>query len=224
MIIMVFGLAGSGKSTLISKMKGKKINLDPGARVLPYIPDINVRDKVRIEHIMEGYGLGPNSAFIQAFSEISENFEINDEPDYVWVDMPGQFEVYYLYDFEFIKGRKVGLYLMDSKRDLEWKNFLMDHLLFMVLFFKFDFPLLRVFSKADLLTEDELDLLTGWCLGEDIPKEEGMLGNILEDLRKLLQDFYIYQRPIFISAYDKESLEELLKFIEESLCTCGDMT
>ncbi len=225
MNVLVFGLAGSGKSSLISRMEGKKINLDPGVEYLPYNPDFDVRDVVKVKEIMEREKLGPNGSFLRAFEIIKEKVFIEDSERMTWIDMPGQFEIYLLFDFDFIKGEKIGLYLMDAKRDTDFKNFIIDNLLFTILSLKFDFPILRVFTKSDLLSEKEMEDLVYWSMG-DFPEEgvEGLLFDLLGDLRGILTKFYSYQQPLFFSIYDKNSYEELEKFIFETKCTCGDMT
>ncbi len=98
---------------------------------------LDVRDIVRLEDIMVEEKLGPNSSFIRAFDLISERVRIKDEGR-KFIDMPGQFEI---------------------KRDLDFKNFIIDNLLFTILSLRFDFPILRIFTKKDLIGEDERELL-----------------------------------------------------------------
>ena len=108
-LIFVVGTAGSGKSlftaTFSDWMKLKKknverVNLDAGAYHLPYTPDVNIRDYVRVEEVMEKFDLGPNGALVMAADLIateinsirSEIEELN--PNYVIVDTPGQMELF----------------------------------------------------------------------------------------------------------------------------------
>ena len=69
--IYFVGTAGSGKSSLVyafqqwMTLEGLDcitINLDPGAEFIPYVPDIDIRDWVKVSEVMEDYGLGPNGA------------------------------------------------------------------------------------------------------------------------------------------------------------------
>lgn len=107
--IYLTGTAGSGKSTLTSVLKKwyderesdcAILNLDPGAFKLPYEPDVDIRNYVNIERIMEEYELGPNGALIAASDLIAVNLnsvkeELEDlKPDYVLVDTPGQLELF----------------------------------------------------------------------------------------------------------------------------------
>jgi len=59
-VVFIIGTAGSGKSLLIAsfnewlkvgKQKVATVNLDPGVLNLPYVPDIDIRDKLKINDI-----------------------------------------------------------------------------------------------------------------------------------------------------------------------------
>ncbi|MCP8316296.1 MAG: ATP/GTP-binding protein [archaeon] len=108
-VIFIVGTAGSGKSLLTSTLvswyneKGSHaiaFNLDPGALELPYTPDVDVRNYIDLQTIMESYQLGPNGALILASDLIATKLgDLQDEideskPDYVIVDTPGQVELF----------------------------------------------------------------------------------------------------------------------------------
>jgi GTPase SAR1 family protein len=107
--IFVTGTAGSGKSLLTSKLLQwykdtgafpASLNLDPGAVRLPYEPDIDVRNYIEINTLMDNYGLGPNGSLVMASDMIATRLdEIQAEvdelnPDYIIVDTPGQVELF----------------------------------------------------------------------------------------------------------------------------------
>ncbi|MBS7621842.1 ATP/GTP-binding protein, partial [Candidatus Bathyarchaeota archaeon] len=63
-IVFIIGTAGSGKSQLtaafsewlmLSKQDVAIVNLDPGALTLPYRPDVDARDYISVDKIMEEY-------------------------------------------------------------------------------------------------------------------------------------------------------------------------
>lgn len=107
--IIVTGTAGSGKSLLTSRLVqwykdtgvfAASLNLDPGSVRLPYEPDVDVRNYIDINALMESYGLGPNGSLVLASDLIATKLdEIQAEidelnPDYLIVDTPGQIELF----------------------------------------------------------------------------------------------------------------------------------
>jgi GTPase SAR1 family protein len=68
-VVFIIGTAGAGKSVFtaafgewlkMSKQDVCMVNLDPGALDIPYSPDVDVRNYVNLENLMEEYHLGPN--------------------------------------------------------------------------------------------------------------------------------------------------------------------
>jgi len=107
--IFVTGTAGAGKSLLTSRLlqwyKDNNVypiglNLDPGAANLPYGPDVDVRNYIDFDTLMESHGLGPNGSLVMASDMIATKLdEIQKEvdelnPDYLIVDTPGQIELF----------------------------------------------------------------------------------------------------------------------------------
>ncbi|MEM2564989.1 MAG: ATP/GTP-binding protein, partial [Candidatus Bathyarchaeia archaeon] len=83
-IAFIIGTAGSGKSLLtasfsewlkVNEQNVATLNLDPGVIRLPYTPDIDIRDYITIDEIMEEYELGPNGALIMAADLIASEVE-----------------------------------------------------------------------------------------------------------------------------------------------------
>ena len=73
----IIGPAGSGKTTLVAttynhlsanynSLRVITVNLDPGVRNLPYTPDVDIRDYIVLEEVMDKYGLGPNGGLVAA--------------------------------------------------------------------------------------------------------------------------------------------------------------
>jgi GTPase SAR1 family protein len=108
-LIFIVGTAGSGKSFLTAafsdwlKLKRQEVisvNLDPGVLNLPYTPDVDVREYVSIEKLMDQYSLGPNGALIMAADLVATEIEAIREDveefnaDYVLIDTPGQMELF----------------------------------------------------------------------------------------------------------------------------------
>ncbi|ORY00595.1 GPN-loop GTPase [Clohesyomyces aquaticus] len=107
---LVMGPAGAGKSTfcsaLIQHLQHNKrpcyyVNLDPAAEDFAFEPDIDIKDLISLEDVMEDMGLGPNGGLIYCFEFLLENLDFLTDPleevteDYLIIfDMPGQIELY----------------------------------------------------------------------------------------------------------------------------------
>jgi GPN-loop GTPase len=107
---LVMGPAGSGKSTYCLLMQKhaellgksfKVVNLDPAAEVFKYTCDLDIRELVTLDDVMEETALGPNGGLVMALEYLLEHTdwlqealdEFADE-DYLLIDCPGQIELY----------------------------------------------------------------------------------------------------------------------------------
>ncbi len=182
-IVFMIGTAGSGKSLLtasfadwlkIGKQNVIAMNLDPGALTLPYTPDIDVRDYISIEELMERYKLGPNGALVMAADLIAEETErlgeeIQDfNPDIVIVDTPGQMELFafrasgpYIAS-ELTKEPKAIVYLFDSVFSSNPLNYVSNMFLSAAVYNRFFIPQVHVLSKCDLLPPEDMNRIVDW--------------------------------------------------------------
>jgi GTPase SAR1 family protein len=104
------GPAGAGKTTfsnsLIQHLQSTRrscfyVNLDPAAENFAYQPDLDIRELITLEDVMEELGLGPNGGLIYCFEFLLQNLEFLTEAldplseEYLIIfDMPGQIELY----------------------------------------------------------------------------------------------------------------------------------
>ena len=77
------------------------VNLDPGAENFGYTPDLDIRDLISLEDVMEEMSLGPNGGLIFCFEFLLQNLDFLStaiEPlseEYLIIfDLPGQIELY----------------------------------------------------------------------------------------------------------------------------------
>ncbi|ELP84750.1 transcription factor FET5, putative [Entamoeba invadens IP1] len=106
---LVMGPAGSGKSTYCKYIKQYMndlhrhpymVNLDPAIDQNYYDIDIDIRDLVTVEDVMEEMSFGPNGALVYCLEYFLDNLEWFDEKlgdyddDYLIIDCPGQIELY----------------------------------------------------------------------------------------------------------------------------------
>jgi GTPase SAR1 family protein len=181
--VFIIGTAGSGKSLLtgafanwlqLQKQNVIAVNLDPGVVTLPYTPDIDIRDYVKIEKLMDEYKLGPNGALIMAADLIAEETErLSDEiasfkPDIALIDTPGQMELFafrqsgpYLAN-ELTKEGKALIYLFDSIFSSNPQNYVSNLFLSAAVYTRFLVPQIYVLSKSDLLSPEETKRIVDW--------------------------------------------------------------
>ena len=107
---MTIGPAGVGKTTMCHALQihGRMhkrgifvVNLDPAADILPYVPDIDVRELIKVEDAMREFGHGPNGGLIYCMEYLAMHMEWLEEKiagfgedDTLLFDCPGQIELY----------------------------------------------------------------------------------------------------------------------------------
>ncbi len=204
-IAFIIGTAGSGKSLLtaslvewltMEKQKVATVNLDPGVATLPYAPDIDIRDEITIEAVMEKYALGPNGALIMAADLIASETDMLSEdledlnPDIALIDTPGQLELFafrasgpYIAK-EISNESKAIVYLFDSVFSSNPVNYVSNMFLSAAVHTRFLLPQIHVLSKCDLLPEDEVNTIVEWS--EDPKTLESAINEKLEGTNRLL--------------------------------------
>jgi len=243
-IAFIIGTAGSGKSLLtssfaewlgIEKQKVATLNLDPGVITLPYTPDIDIREYVTIDAVMEKYSLGPNGALIMAADLIaSETESLSEEiedlsPDIVLVDTPGQMELFAFRSSgpyiakEISKEPKAIVYLFDSVFSSNPLNYVSNMFLSAAVYTRFLLPQMHVLSKCDLLPEADVDSIIEWS--EDSDALELAINERLDETKRLLSQRMmrvLHQLGlnfplISVSAKTNEGLTELNAMLERML-------
>jgi GTPase SAR1 family protein len=204
-IVFIIGTAGSGKSELTASftrwMELQRedviaVNLDPGAIILPYSANVDVRDYIKVEDIMEEYSLGPNGGLVLACDIM---VEIVDQlasdinlfgPDIAIVDTPGQMELFAFRDIgariaEGLSDELKGvIYLFDSTFCRDPLNYVMNMFIALAINSRFMIPQISVLSKADLLEDEELGEISGWA--EDSLMLEEAINSRLTGLNRLI--------------------------------------
>ncbi|MGB5910558.1 MAG: ATP/GTP-binding protein [Promethearchaeia archaeon] len=213
------GTAGSGKSTLTGELKAYvlnrnpeisaiTLNLDPGVKILPYNPDIDIREFIVLEEVMTEYGLGPNGAMILA-SDLMVNYldEVKDEideynPDWIFVDTAGQLELFAFRDTGPLIASSLGFgsiqravcFLFDSNLVLRPNGFISTLLLAASVQFRFRrIPQINVLSKVDLLSEEQIEMIVNWSQDfkalEDSTNERE--SGLIRELSMLISDVFV---------------------------------
>ncbi|EWG07134.1 MAG: GTPase [Candidatus Aramenus sulfurataquae] len=236
--IFFTGTAGAGKTTIVKEFRDylidqemdvATINLDPAVENLPYTPDFDVRDYVDAFEVMQRYQLGPNTSLIVSIDLVlSKAGEIKKEIDeieanYVLVDTPGQVELFAYRDTgrlisSLIAGenRAVNVFLMDSFLAKEARSYVSLLLLSSAIKFRLNLPQVNVLSKADLLSEKELENIKSWGEGEKIVDDLGTIDEYSFELVKTIVE-NLDSPPIPVSSVTDFGFDELYAEVQKVL-------
>lgn len=250
MIIVLMGPAGSGKTSLtyalgkwIEENQGYSvgyINLDPGAEVVPYESDFDVREWFTIEDVMVREGLGPNGAMIRASELLVEKGrELRRalrgiHKEVLIVDTPGQSEIFIFRPAGPAITRilrwlavTVGVYLVDPTITPILSEAATSILMGLIAQLRLDVPVVPAVTKADLVRVELGDTL---ILGLERVRElavkelQGTLKEVIPRLIDIIIEYMPSVRLVKVSAKTGEGLEELYQLIYETYCSCGDLT
>ena len=238
------GTAGCGKSTMTAAMgqwmtsngmSVQTLNLDPGADVLPYEPDVDVRDWITLGDVMEEYGLGPNGAQIVAadmlahyknriIEELEEkNFQ------YLLIDTPGQLELFSFREAskEIVQGLRPGasylVYLVDPFNVRTPSGYMSQIMLSNLTKLRFHMPSTEVISKYDMVDPEIKKNLDRWqeCpdhLLNDLIQESSMAANMGPELSvgmfKAMEEMGLFTKHITVSSANGEGLPDIVQGVQ----------
>ncbi|MDG6221113.1 MAG: ATP/GTP-binding protein [Candidatus Thermoplasmatota archaeon] len=235
------GTAGSGKSTLVgafhewcqmNRLTTTLLNLDPGVEGLPYTPDVDIRDWIKISEVMKDHDLGPNGAQIAAADMLALHYpDVRDvlesyEQDYVLVDTPGQIELFAFRSSSqtLVEGlspeRAIIVFLFDPNIARTPSGFISSLLLSSTVSSRFMMPSLGVFSKCDLVEEDFLQNLERWSqdpfsLYSDAVADSKSMSSILNvELLKALDSLGLSKSVFPVSSLSMIGMEDIYNAIQ----------
>ncbi|KAI1775279.1 GPN-loop GTPase [Hypoxylon cercidicola] len=178
--VMVMGPAGAGKSTfcasLITHLNLNRrscfyVNLDPAAETFEHAPDLDIKDLISLEDVMEEMSLGPNGGLIYCFEFLMENLDFLTESldslteEYLIIfDMPGQIELYthvpilpalvrFLTRAGSLDIRLCAAYLLEATFVVDRAKFFAGTLSAMSAMIMLEVPHLNILSKMDLVKD-----------------------------------------------------------------------
>ena len=225
--LFVVGPAGSGKSTFTAAFREWMIkneyetvvvNLDPGAEILPYTPDVDIRDIIDLNSIMNEYGLGPNGAQIVAADMIANFVEElksevdNYEADYIIYDTAGQIELFAFraaskFIVDYLGGdRSMLAFLFDPSLAKSPSGFVSLLILSSSVYFRFYIPFINILSKVDIVEDKDLYNIAEWSKNWDslydalIAENPSMRKELSIELFKALENIDAFRTLIPTSA------------------------
>lgn len=184
-ICYIVGTAGSGKTTLTDSLqrflltKGASfttINLDPAVKHIPYQADIDIRDYIDYDLLVDEYKLGPNGAMIAAADLIADYItniredieELGESSDIVLIDTAGQIELFAYRAFSilltesFPQDTSTLAFLFDSALVSNITGFLSISLLATSVQLRLNLPIIHVMTKSDLLKDHKIERILAW--------------------------------------------------------------
>ncbi len=249
--IYFVGTAGAGKSTLVAaydrwcKQHGLStllVNLDPGAESLPYQPDIDIRDKVKLSDLMEEHGLGPNGAQIAAADLIALDLtELQEEigtyrADQILIDTPGQVELFVFRQSGKVlvenlsPGDSVVAYLLDPFLARTASGFASQMMLAATTLFRFNEPMIHLLSKADVLSEDDQEIIKGWAANSEamesdiLGAEPSMDRELAANLARLLETVGAHHQLVATSSADDAGFDDLYALVQSAVGQAEEST
>jgi GTPase SAR1 family protein len=239
--IFFAGTAGSGKSTLVGTFQrwmdengyhALTVNLDPGAEVLAYDADLDVREWTVLGQIMEEFNLGPNGAQVVAADMMAlQSGDILQavtemEADYVLYDVPGQLELFAFRSssqrlMETLGGSSPLLaYLLDPMLVSTPNGYVTSMLLGATVKFRFNVPMLFLLSKVDLVDEETRERVLLWTedhwrLQSDLWGDEVTpSATFAVDLLEAMREFGASSTVVPVSSASGEGLEDLYSLVQ----------
>jgi GTPase SAR1 family protein len=235
-LVFVLGTAGCGKSTFTAKFTRfleyhredvMAVNLDPGSIILPYAANVDVREYIKVEELMEDYGLGPNGGLMLAhdmMAGIVQNLSSDIEdftPDICIVDTPGQMELFAFRNIgaqiaqELTDYQKGVIYIFDGVFCRDPLNYVMNMFLASAINTRFLLPQFQVISKTDLLEEDEVEEIVGWAEDAYLLEEAidarltGMNRLLSQDMMEVIDRLGVEFAPVPMSSTTNEGFNYL---------------
>lgn len=236
--VFLLGTAGSGKTVLATVLRrylqGQSsdqtiinVNLDPAVQKLPYTCEVDVREYIDMQEVVDMYELGPNGAMVHANDIIASSFadikeDIDDfEADSIIIDTPGQLEIFVyrsagpIITSMFDQDSTAALFLFDGNIVKKATSWISLNLLAASAQFRLQLPMIYALSKSDLLDKMDIDRIERWAEDMDLVAsdmdelESPNLQNLSMQILPILQDFQSNIPLVPYSSLEDTGIEDI---------------
>lgn len=243
-VVLVIGMAGSGKTTVMHRinlhmnergLKGYFVNLDPAVRTVPFSANIDIRDTVDYKEVMKQYGLGPNGAILTSLNLFATRFDQvigilekrSDNVDYIFIDTPGQIEVFtwsaggqIIHELLASSFPTVVMYVSDTPRCASPTTFMSNMLYSCSILYKSKLPMVCAFNKTDVVG---CEFATEWMNdfeafndALEADRKEEYMTSFNRSLSLVMDEFYKNIRRCGISAVSGSGFDALFAALDAS--------
>ncbi|KAJ3683030.1 hypothetical protein LUZ60_013257 [Juncus effusus] len=241
-IVIVVGMAGTGKTTLMSRLishaqsthkRGYVINLDPAVMTLPFGANIDIRDTIKYKEVMKEHNLGPNGAIMTSLNlfstKVHEVVQIvenrAEQLDYVLVDTPGQIEIFtwsasgaIITEYFASTFPTVVAFVVDTPRSANPITFMSNMLFACGILYKTRLPLILAFNKVDVAKHE---FALEWM--EDfeaylaaVDSDSSYASTLARSKALALDEFYKNIKSVGVSAVSGEGMNSFFEAVEAS--------
>eukprot|EP00128_Syssomonas_multiformis_P009068 Colp12_sorted_trinity150504_noHs@8663 len=241
-VLLVMGMAGSGKTTLMQRLNShahamKKtpyiLNLDPAVRNIPFGSNVDIQDTVNYKEVMKQYNLGPNGAILTSLNLFATRFDqVLDllekraaETDYVMVDTPGQIEIFtwsasgaIITEALAASFPTIIVYVVDTPRCSNPVSFMSNMLYACSILYKTKLPMIVVFNKTDIVSHE---FAVEWmqdfeALQAALNQDPTYMSSLTRSMSLVLDEFYETLKVVGVSAVTGEGVEDFFDSVESA--------
>ncbi|KAJ1960513.1 GPN-loop GTPase 1 [Dipsacomyces acuminosporus] len=242
--IIMIGMAGSGKTTLMQRINAylheRKtppyvLNLDPAVSKLPFQANIDIRDTVDYKQVMKEYNLGPNGGILTSLNlfttKLDQVMQIVDKRastnKYFLYDTPGQIEIFtwsasgaIITNTLAATYPTVVVYVVDTPRTANPATFMSNMMYACSILYKTQLPFLIAFNKTDVVSHE---FAVTWMNDfEEFQKalmrqEEGYMNSLMNSMSLVLDEFYNQLRVVGVSAMTGQGIDTFFEKVDEAV-------
>ena len=239
--VLVVGLAGSGKSTLVhalndyvynNKISSYFVNLDPATAELDFSANIDLRDTINYQNVMDSFQLGPNGAILTSLNLFSTKFhqivsilEKRKDLQFAFFDTPGQIEAFAWSASGGMITQElqstfptVILFVVDIPRCSRCATFISTMLYACSILYRSGLPMVLALTKSDVKPPDEI---ISWMkdhnkFDEALDKEhdESYFSSFNRSTGLVFSEFYEALPVIPVSGMTGAGIKELLDSLQ----------